>query len=77
MNLEFLFDDEEADLYSINRYIGLYVSENQLAEFEIEPTVLGKIFEQTPAPKPGVDGQPYTLRTFVQNNPNGIEIPVN
>jgi len=77
MNLEFLFDDEEADLYSINRYIGLYVSENQLAEFEIEPTVLGKIFEQTPAPKPGVDGQPYTLRTFIQNNPNGIEIPVN
>jgi hypothetical protein len=77
LNLEFLFDDDEADLYSINRYIGFYVTENQLAEFEIEPRVLGKIAGQSPLPKPGVDGEPYSLRSFIQTNPNGIELPVN
>jgi hypothetical protein len=76
INLEFLFNDEEAPLYSINRYIGLYVTENQLAEFEIEPTVLGDISGQTPLPKPGVDGQPYSIKSFVQTNSNGIQIPV-
>ena len=76
LNLEFLFDDEEAPLYSINRYIGFYVTENQLAEFEIEPSVLGKITGQTPPPKPGVDGQPYSTKAFIQSNPNGIQIPV-
>jgi hypothetical protein len=76
INLEFLFNDEEAPLYGINRYFGFYVTENQLAEFEIEPKVLGKIANQTPAPKPGVDGQPYSTRPFVQTNPNGIQLPV-
>ena len=76
MNLEFLFDDEEATPYSINRYFGLYVTENQLANFEIDPAVLGKITGQTPAPKPGVDGQPYSTKPFIQSNPNGIELPV-
>jgi len=76
VNLEFLFDDEEATPYTINRYFGLYVTENQLANFQIEPSVLGKITGQTPLPKPGVDGEPYSTKEFIQNNPNGIEIPV-
>ena len=90
LNLEFLFDDDEADLYSINRYFGIYVNENQLAEFQIEPSVLGKIqvpslsspdpsvlpIYQTPPPKPGVDGEPYTLREFTQTNPDGIQLPI-
>ena len=90
INLEFLFNDEEADLYSINRYFGIYVKENQLAEFQIEPSVLGKIqvaslastdptvlpVYQSPAPKPGVDGEPYSLQEFTQTNPDGIQIPI-
>ena len=76
INLEFLFDDDEAPLYGINRYFGFYVTENQLAEFEIEPSVLGKIDDQIPAPKPKVDGEPYSTRSFVQTNPNGIQLPV-
>ncbi len=75
INLEFLFDDTEATPYTINRYFGLYVSENQLAEFEIEPTVLGAISGQTPIPKSGVDGEPFNLQPFVQTNPNGIRLP--
>ena len=76
VNLEFLFDDEEATPYSINRYFGLYVTENQLANFQIDSTALGKITGQTPLPKAGVDGEPYSTKEFIQNNPNGIEIPV-
>lgn len=76
LNLEFLFDDDEAPLYGINRYTGFYVTETQLAEFEIEPRALAKIPAQDPLPKPGVDGEPYSTRTFIQKNPGGIELPV-
>jgi hypothetical protein len=76
INLEFLFSDTEATPYSINRYFGFYVTENQLAEFEIVPEILGAISGQTPAPKLGVDGAPYNLQPFVQTNPIGIQLPV-
>lgn len=33
LNLEFLFDDEDAEMYSINRYFGMYVSRNDINEF--------------------------------------------
>ena len=77
INLEFLFDDEEATPYSINRYFGLYVTENQLANFQIDPVALAQIEGQTPLPKKDVDGEPYSTKPFIQTNPNGIEIPVN
>ena len=32
INLEFLFDDEEAEEFSINRYFGIYVDEHKLGE---------------------------------------------
>ena len=76
INLEFLFDDPEASNYSINRYFGLYVSEIQLAELELASSVMGKIPGQTPPPKEGVDGEPYSTRPFVQTNANGIQLPV-
>jgi hypothetical protein len=77
INLEFLFDDEEATPYSINRYFGLYVSENQLANIQLEPAVLGKIAGQSPSPKPGVDGEAYSTTSFVQTNSTGIQLPIN
>lgn len=30
LNLEFLFDDDDSDLYTINRYFGMYVSRNDI-----------------------------------------------
>lgn len=30
LNLEFLFDDEDSDLYTVNRYFGMYVSRNDI-----------------------------------------------
>jgi hypothetical protein len=35
LNLEFIFDDEESDLYTINRYMGFYVSRNDIASLKM------------------------------------------
>jgi hypothetical protein len=35
LNLEFLFDDPDSDMYSINRYLGFYVSKNDMASFRL------------------------------------------
>jgi hypothetical protein len=35
LNLEFLFNDDESDLYTINRYLGFYVSRNDVAQFRM------------------------------------------
>lgn len=35
LNLEFLFDDPDSDIYTINRYLGFYVSRNDLGEFKL------------------------------------------
>lgn len=76
INMEFLFNDSEAKQYTINRYFGFYVNETQLAEFELSSEILGAMPLQTPAPKPGRDGEVYSLQPFVQSNPNGIRLPI-
>jgi hypothetical protein len=76
INFEFLFDDNEANEYEINRYFGLYVNENELAKFELFADGFSKLSQQTPEPRKDVDGEPYSLQPYVQNNPNGILIPV-
>lgn len=35
LNLEFLFDDPDSSLYTINRYFGMYVSRNDFASFRL------------------------------------------
>lgn len=35
LNLEFLFNDDESELYTINRYLGFYVSRNDIAKFRM------------------------------------------
>lgn len=35
LNLEFLFDDSDSDLYTINRYFGCYISKNCLGSFKL------------------------------------------
>ncbi len=35
LNLEFLFDDPDSDVYTVNRYLGFYVSKNDLGEFKL------------------------------------------
>ena len=76
INLEFLFNDTTSSDYAINRYFGLYVTENQLASFKIASNVIGKIENQLPIPQNEVDGQVYSNKSFVQTNPSGVEIPI-
>ena len=80
VNLEFLFDDEDADEYSINRYFGLYMKKNELASFFISDKALEQHsleVGQTPLPRKNVDGNKLSSRSFVQHNPDGIKLYVN
>ena len=36
LNLEFLFDDDDSELYTINRYMGFYVSRNDMASLRLD-----------------------------------------
>ena len=77
INLEFLFDDEEADEYSINRYFGLYVNSIDLASFGLNEFGLyeyGKTEGQTPTPRKGVDGTKVSDKSFTQTNLSGIRL---
>ena len=77
INLEFLFDDEEAKNYSINRYFGLYVNTVDLAKFTLSEDGLQEFsleLGQLPLPRKGVDGNKISEKPFTQTNENGISI---
>ena len=76
INMEFLFNDPTSEDYEINRYFGVYFNENELADFEIYPEVFNLISNQTPEPRENIDGEPYSVQPFIQENPDGIVIPV-
>ena len=78
LNLEFLFDDEEQDKYKFSRYFGLYVSEAQLGQFEIDGNALfvDKNYEvsQTPAPIKNNFGYANNTTDQIQYNDSGIKV---
>ncbi len=76
INMEFLFDDDEVEDYTINRYIGFYVNEIELSKFSVDKLALSKNNEQKPVARYGIDMQEYSTLTFNQTNDNGIKIPV-
>lgn len=51
INLEFLFSDEYADEYSINRYFGLYVDEIEEGSFKLSGNGFYECTEKTQIPK--------------------------
>lgn len=78
-NLEFLFDDDTAKDYSINRYFGLYVNTVDLANFELSAEALAEFsysMGQTPIPRKGVDGTTISQKSFVQYNEKGMKLYV-
>jgi hypothetical protein len=79
INLEFLFDDDRAENYSINRYFGLYVKRVPLAEFQVSEGLAEFSSEigQTPSPRRNVDGTPQSMLSFTQTNEDGIVIFAN
>jgi hypothetical protein len=79
LNLEFLFDDADAEDYTINRYFGLYLATNQLADFFLSEKALEQFSSkvgQLPIPRIGVQGNKFSTKSFVQTNPNGIKLYV-
>jgi hypothetical protein len=77
LNLEFLFNDEEAENYTINRYFGLYVNAIDLAKFNMSGDALQQYslsVNQTPLPRKGVDGNKISLKSFTQTNDTGIRV---
>lgn len=78
LNLEFLFDDNEASNYSINRYWGVYVSANELANFET--SVAGLKFDTTSNQTPvldDIDLFEMAETQLLQSNPDGAIVWAN
>jgi hypothetical protein len=67
LNLEFLFNDEDSDLYTINRYFGLYVSRNDVSELQLNGNFFFKHKNDAGnlnLPKPSVNNVGYYDNNF-------------
>jgi hypothetical protein len=76
INMQFLFNDDNADDYSLNRYFGLYVNDIDEGEFDISGEAFYKGVEKTQTPKiTSVNEISEQLTTSLElENPNGILI---
>lgn len=77
LNLEFLFDDNDADLYTINRYYGLYVDDIPTGKFQLSGDLFyNKSTEKGnfPEPKSSLQISKQMLNSFYQSNNNGIRL---
>ena len=79
LNLEFFFDDADSDLYTINRYIGMYVSRNDIATIRTN----GEFFyeyknlegnENTPIPARNNVGYYYNNNSYEIGATSGIRL---
>lgn len=79
LNLEFLFDDPDSDMYTINRYLGFYVSKNDMASFRLN----GNFFYEyrnlegnnnTPKPIRNSFGYYYDNNNYEVNSSTGVRI---
>ena len=78
INLEFLFDDDDSDDYTFNRYFGLYVDKNQYNKFYIDGD---KLFEdrfnqpnQLPVPLQNNTGYSDNTEDQIQESIDGITL---
>lgn len=77
LNMEFLFDDEDAENFTINRYFGLYVNSIPEGSFQIDGSKLVKgHYSQTPYAKSTDYITPDNTKDFEQFNKNGIVLPI-
>jgi len=79
LNLEFFFDDADSDLYTINRYVGMYVSKNDIATIRTN----GEFFyeyrnlagnENTPIPSRDDVGYYYNNEPYKIGATSGIRL---
>ena len=77
LNLEFLFTDEDADNYTVNRYYGLFVNAAEITTFKLDGNALYQnrnTSGNTPLPTRNEKGYYYQDDTFYQYNKNGIRL---
>jgi hypothetical protein len=79
LNLEFLFDDDDADNYTINRYFGMYVSRNDLNEFRSNGEFYYKFKdlagnENLPKPTRDAVGYYYNNESFGVTADSGVRL---
>lgn len=77
LNLEFLFDDHDADLYSINRYFGFFVDDIKTGGFQISGDLFydnSVLVGNFPEPKSSLQVSKTMTSPFYQENPEGLRI---
>ncbi len=78
INMEFLFDDAEQEDYKFYRYFGMYVSEQQLGQFTIDPDKLyaDRFVENSQTPTPIIPnvGDPTLAENQIQSNVKGVKV---
>ena len=78
MNMEFLFDDTDQDVYKFSRYFGMYVNAIELGKFTIDPIRLyndrDSEITQYPRPEKPIIGDPTRIVNQIQRNSNGIKV---
>jgi hypothetical protein len=73
LNMEFLFDDAAPDNYTINRYFGLYVSENELGTFQLDRNAFEIGAPNNEAPRSS-DISLVGTKKFIQTNDDGVKV---
>ena len=77
LNLEFLFNDPDADLYSINRYYGFYVDDIKTGTFRMSSDLFfnkSVSVNNFPEPKSPSQVSDKMISPFYQQNENGLRI---
>jgi hypothetical protein len=77
LNLEFLFDDDSAEMFTIPRYMGFYVNKVDIGTLQLDGSALYQNRHTSgnlPVPKRPNQGFRNQEEKFVQNNPGGVRI---
>jgi len=77
LNLEFLFNDNDSENYSINRYFGLYVNAETVSTFKLDGNALfqdGGNSGNIPAPTRNDKGYYFQSFPYFQYNDNGVRL---
>lgn len=78
LNLEFMFNDENAEIFKPYRYFGLYISENELGTFRLDGSAALRDIDneknQIPKISSEYDTNETNLSDFIQANIDGIAV---
>jgi hypothetical protein len=79
LNLEFLFDDEDSDVYTINRYMGFYVSRNDIATLRLNGDFFYKYQDlegnnDLPKPSRNQYGYYYDMESYGVTADTGVRL---